>query len=133
MKSLRNSFITPQRATELFHYSGDVIRLHKERRIHAKRKKLHEKIKICTKRMSQPIKIKLFIKNIEKLRLHLIKVKRIVNQMTPIIEILWKENRNLQKRGEYAKITNVLWKLVVQSKKTIWGKQNRYEEQILFH
>ena len=72
--------------------------------------------------MLQPINIKLFIKNIENFRFQFIKVKNIVNQMTPIIEILWKDNKNLQKRGEYAKITNILWKLVVPSKKTIWRK-----------
>ena len=72
--------------------------------------------------MSQPFNIKLFIKNIENLRLRFIKVKKIVNQMTPVIEILWKENKDLQKRGEYSKFTNTLWKLVVPSKKTNWGK-----------
>ena len=46
-KSLRDSFIPPQRAIETLHYTGYVIRLQKERRIQAKRKKnarknLHE-------------------------------------------------------------------------------------------
>ena len=47
--------------------------------------------------MSQPIKIVLFIKNIENLWLRFFKVKKCVNQLTPIIEILWKENKNLRK------------------------------------
>ena len=69
--------------------------------------------------MSQPINIKLYI---EYLPLRFIKVKKIMNQMKPIIEIPWKGNKNLQKRGKYAKITNILWKFVVPSKKTIWRK-----------
>ena len=32
-------------------------------------------------------------------------VTTFVSQMTPLIEILWKENKNLQNRGEFAKIT----------------------------
>ena len=43
MKSLRDSFISPQRAIETLHCPGYVIRLQKERRMQAKRKKLHEK------------------------------------------------------------------------------------------
>ena len=47
VKSLRDSFIPPQRTIETFQYPRYVIRLQKERRIQAKRKNLHEKI--CTK------------------------------------------------------------------------------------
>ena len=50
MKSLRESFIPQERATEAFHYPGYVIQLQKERQIHAKTKNLHEKF--CTKTMS---------------------------------------------------------------------------------
>ena len=63
MKSLRDSFIPPQRAIHTLHYPGYVKRLQKERRIQAKRKNLHEKI--CMKTMPQPINIKMFNKNIE--------------------------------------------------------------------
>ena len=101
MNSMRDSFITPQRVIENFHYPGYVIRLQKERRLQAKRKKIERKI--CPKTVSQPINIRLFIKNIENLRLHFIKLKTIVNQMTPIIEKLWKENKNLQKKGRLCK------------------------------
>ena len=74
MKSLRDYFTPQQRVSETFHYPGYVIRLQKERQIQAKKKNLHEKV--CTKTMSQPINIKLFNKNIENLRLHLIKAKK---------------------------------------------------------
>ena len=40
--------------------------------------------------MSQPNNIKLLIKNIENIRLRFNKVKKFVNQMTLIIEKLWK-------------------------------------------
>ena len=33
--------------------------------------------------------------------------------------------------GDFAKITNSLWKLVVPRTKTILGKQYRYKKQIL--
>ena len=74
MNSLRDSFISPQREIEAFHYPGYLIRLQKERQ-GAKVENWHEKI--CTKTMSQPINIKLFIKNIENLRLRFIKVKKL--------------------------------------------------------
>ena len=67
--------------------------------------------------MSQPINIKLIIKTIENLQLHFIKVRKILNQMTPINEILCKENKNIEKRGEFAKTTTILCKLVVPTKK----------------
>ena len=38
MKSLRESFIPQNRATEAVHYPGYVIRLQKERQIHARSK-----------------------------------------------------------------------------------------------
>ena len=45
MNSLRDSFISPQREIEAFHYRGYLIRLQKERRIEAKMKNWHEKIR----------------------------------------------------------------------------------------
>ena len=47
--------------------------------------------------MYQPINIRLFIENIENLRLCVNKSTEIVNQMTAFIEILRKGNKNLQK------------------------------------
>ena len=41
------------------------------------------------------LNIKLTTKNIEHIRLHLLKVTTFVNQMTPIILIHWEENKNL--------------------------------------
>ena len=76
-----------------------------------KNDKYRQKLKICTKNYAQKrcppnqLNIKLITKNNENLRLHFLKVTKFVNQMTPIIVMLWKENRNLQKRGKYAKIT----------------------------
>ena len=70
MKSLRDSFISQQRAIETILCPGYVKRVQKERPMQAKRKKSHEKI--CTKTVSQPINIKLFIENIENLRLRFI-------------------------------------------------------------
>ena len=51
------------------------------------------------------INIKVSIKSNKNLRLHFLLVT-FVSQMTPIIVILWRENKNLQKRGKIAKITN---------------------------
>ena len=50
MKSLIESRIPQERATEAFHYPGFVIRLQKVRQSQAKTKNLHEKL--CTKTMS---------------------------------------------------------------------------------
>ena len=86
MKSLRESFIPPKRATEAFHYPGYVIRLQKQRQIKAKRKNLHDKL--CTKTMSpNQLNIKLITKN-KKLSLQLLQMTTFFNQMTPIIVIL---------------------------------------------
>ena len=44
--------------------------------------------------------------------------------MTPIIVMLWKENRNLQKKGQIRK-NHENWfyeSWLIQEKKTIWGK-----------
>ena len=71
MKSLRNSSIPPPRAIETYHYPGYVIRLQKERRTNTGKKKKFAQ-KNCKKTVPQPTNIKLFIKNIENLRLRFI-------------------------------------------------------------
>ena len=43
MKSLRDTFIPPQRAVDTFHYLGYVIRLQKKRRIQTKGKNCTQK------------------------------------------------------------------------------------------
>ena len=53
------------------------------------------------------LNIKLLTKNNKNLRLHFLHVTTFVNQMTPIIVILWKENKNLQKRSKYLKIRKI--------------------------
>ena len=53
------------------------------------------------------LNIKLITKNNENLRLHFFQVTTFESKMTPIIVILWKENKNLQKKGKFAKITKI--------------------------
>ena len=53
------------------------------------------------------LNFKLITKHNKNLRLHFLQVTTIVNQMTPIIVILWKEYENLQKWGRYTKITKI--------------------------
>ena len=102
MNSLRESFIPQKRATEAFHYPGYVTRLQKEQQIQANAKNLHEKV--CTKTMShRSINIKLIIKSNKSLRLLFLQVTAFVSQMTSNIVILWKENKNLQKREQICK------------------------------
>ena len=102
----REYFIPQERATEDFHYPRYVTRLQKERQIQAKTKNLHEKL--CTKTMSpNQLKIDMITKNNKILRLHFFQVTTFVSQKTSFIVILWKKNKNLQKRGELAKITKI--------------------------
>ena len=49
---------------------------------------------------TRSINIKLITKSIKNLRFHFSQVTTLVSQMTPIIVILWKEQKNLQKRVE---------------------------------
>ena len=58
MKLLRDSFVTPERAIENFHYPGYVIRLQKERQLQTKRKKIERKCPSLSN-------MKLFIINIK--------------------------------------------------------------------
>ena len=53
------------------------------------------------------LNIKLITKINKNLRLHFLQLTLFVSQMTPIIVILRKENKNLQKRGKFAKITKI--------------------------
>ena len=53
--------------------------------------------------------------------------------MTPIFVILWKENKNLQKRGKYAKSTKIgFMKTGCPKKKVHLRKIDSYEEQFVF-
>ena len=47
--------------------------------------------------------IKLITKNNKSLRLHFLQVTPIVIQMTPIIVMMWTENKKLQKKGQICK------------------------------
>ena len=70
-----------------------------------KNDKYRQKRKICTKNYARKrcppnqLNIKLITKNNKNVRLIFLQVAKFVNQMTPIIVILWKENKNLQKRA----------------------------------
>ena len=103
-----------------------------------KNAKYRQKRKICkkyyTRKRCSPnqVKIKLITKKIKHLCLLFLQVTTIVSQMTRIIAILRNENKNLQKKANSQKSRKlVLWKLVVARRQTIWGKSNRYEEQIV--
>ena len=56
------------------------------------------------------LNIMLITKNNKNLRMQFLKSTNFVNQMVPIILMLWKENRKLQKSGKYAKITKIGFK-----------------------
>ena len=82
---------------------------------------------------SSQLFIKLITKNNKKTFFCIVlQVTTFVSQMRPIIVILWKEYKNLQKGAILQKSRKtVLWKLVVPRRKTIWGNWNRYEEHII--
>ena len=63
------------------------------------------------------LNIKVITKNNKNLHLHFLQVTTFVSQMTPIIAILWKENKNLQKSSKIAKITKICFKKTGCSKK----------------
>ena len=74
-----------------------------------KNDKYRQKLKICKKNYAgkrcppNQLNIKLITKNNKNLRLHFLKVTKLVNQMTPMFVMLLKENRNQQKRGQIRK------------------------------
>ena len=88
-----------------------------------KNDKYRQKLAIGTKNFArkQPLPNQLNIKlitNINKIiRFYFLKATKFVNQMTPIIVKLWKENKNLQKRGKYAKMTKIGFMKTGYSKK----------------
>ena len=106
MKSLRESSIPQYRVTEAFHYPGYVIRIQKERQIRAKTKNLHEKL--CTKTMSpNQLNFKLITKSNKKMLFAFFTVGNICKSNDAHYCDTVKENKNLQKRGEYAKVTKI--------------------------
>ena len=107
MKSLRESFITSERANEAFHKPGYAIRLQKERQIHANNEKFARKR--CP---PYQFNIKLIIKNNKNLCLHFLQATTFVSQMTPIIVILWKKTKTYIKEGKFAKITKIVFQKI---------------------
>ena len=77
------------KATEIFHYPGYVIRLHKKRQIKVK------KIKICTKTMSQPIPetLSCSLRTLKKLLMHFFEI---VTELSKTVT-LWKAIQNLKR------------------------------------
>ena len=82
--------------------------------------------KICTKNCARKrcptnqLNIKLITKNNQNPPLRFLQVTTFVSQMTPIIVIPWKENKNLQKRGRIAKITKIGFMKTGFSKKKVY-------------
>ena len=96
VKSARDSIIPLKRAIEIFRYPEYIIRLQKERQIPEKMKNLHKKN--CTKNFARnwcpsQLNIKLFTKNKNNFRLRFLQMTTFVDQMTPIIVKIWKENK----------------------------------------
>ena len=90
--------------------------------------------KSCTKTMSpQSLNIKVITKNNKSLRLHFLQVTTFVIQMKPIIVILWKETKHLQKRGNFAKITKFgVMKTGFSKKKRPFEENTVMKRQLFF-
>ena len=77
----------------------------------------------------QQLKIKLMTQSKKKSSFDFLKLTTFVNRMTPFIVIVWKENKNLQKRGKYAKITKIGFMTTgCSKKKDHLRKKNLYVE-----
>ena len=78
--------------------------------------KYRTKLKICICPPNQ-LNMKLINKNIKDLCEDCFQVPKFVNQMTPIILLLWKENKNLQKKSNMQKLRKLVFMKTGFSKK----------------